>query len=133
MLRDFNVPLTHPDGEKFIAPPTLKKDKFGQVIKDKEGKPIIEKESEEITVKTLIYNCLLMNSQDDMNESGELKYKRFKLAEKVSKEEPQDYSLDELKAIQDRVGKHASAAEIGCAYDLLDPKETGKVANKKKP
>lgn len=132
MKRNFDIPLLHADGEQFVGPPTIKKDSTGRPVLDKDNRPILEKEGDKLTVANLIYHCLLNTAPDEGTETGDSKFKRWKIAAKVSDGGEQEYSIDDLKLIKDRVGKMATAAEIGAAFEALEDLGDEKPDKKKK-
>ena len=55
-----------------------------------------------------------------VSDSAEVKYKKYKLWQKVTSNVEADFSIDELKLLKDSVGVQATPIICGQVFDLLE-------------
>jgi len=88
----------------------------------------IQKESLElngkknVVLKDFLVECLLVTVQSDLQLTGKQKYDLGKLAEKVNNDE-NNFSVEELKTLKDRVGITFNQIVVSQVWDMLDQKE----------
>lgn len=81
--------------------------------------------SEPLAIRTVIANSLLQQCEGDANDAGEVKLKRWLLAQKVYGPDDIDLTAEEVTMAKDRIGKMYGAVVVGPAYALLDPASVG--------
>ena len=96
MIRDFNTSLTALGGHK---------------LEGGEGLPL--------TLGTVAINALL-GTYPDEQASGEEKFKRYQLAERISAAGPQDVSVEEVALIKRLIGKGYPPMVVGPAWLALE-------------
>lgn len=88
---------------------------------DYEGKPIKENDKE-AQIRTLIINAI-QSSSDNQTVTGEEKFARFKLCEKISKGGDVEISIEDAAMIKKCVGSGVyTPLAVGRVYDLLEGK-----------
>lgn len=95
---------------------------FTAVLKDKSGALIKEPDGREIILSTPCINALYSTFEEDKNLSGEEKYKRYQLAQKLDQKEPVELSAEEISVIKKYVGKGFNPFMVGIIYDILEGK-----------
>ncbi|GLQ96462.1 hypothetical protein [Dyella mobilis] len=95
MKRDFNAPLTFA------------------------GKPIEENKAV-LTLGGVSVNALLVMPDNEPNLQAEEKFKRYKLAERLSAGGVQDLSVDELALVKRLVGNMYQPIIVGASFDLFE-------------
>lgn len=86
-----------------------------------------EKTDEPVPVKVIITNALLAAFEDERELSGEDKYKRFKLADRINSAEGEvEISGEELALVKKMVGKGYNVLAVGHIYNLLESLESKK-------
>lgn len=95
---------------------------FNYVIRDLKGEAVLDGK-DEFTLKTVACNALLMPYPDEQQLSGTDKYRRFKLADKISSAngEDVDLSAEEVTDLKKLIAKAFSPLVVGRAFDKLDP------------
>lgn len=95
---------------------------FNYVIRDLKGEAVMDGK-DEFTLKNVACNALLMPYPDEQQLSGTDKYRRFKLADKISAAngEAVDLSVEEVADLKKLIAKAFSPLVVGRAYDKLDP------------
>lgn len=99
---------------------------FTKVLTAISGKPLEKMEDDKKSDMTLgdAARTALLNliTQADQTISGNEKFKRHQLAEKIyGKTEPVELSIDEVKKIKDRIGEVCNPVVVGSAWKILDP------------
>ena len=89
----------------------------------------------EMTLRDACFEALLQMTEDDRNEKGTSKHKRWKLADKVeSADRSTEFTPEEIVQMKDRVGNLFSPIIVGPVYTLLDGgSDGGKKTKTKKP
>src|ERR1700741_2559296 len=83
------------------------------------GKPVKEADVE-LNLGGVAVSALLMLRQDDSNISGDEKFRRYKLAERLTAGGVVDVSVEELALIKSLIGGMYQPIVVGAAFDLLE-------------
>lgn len=110
----------------------------GEVVKGFDGKPFTEQESAKdkvpvevwLTIAKLIVNALLAFI-DGKHLSGEDKFKRYKLAEKIYGKDEVEISLEEANLIKQASGEALTPMFSGKVWDFLEKPKAEKEEPKK--
>ncbi|MFP3246913.1 MAG: hypothetical protein RXR20_20535 [Paraburkholderia sp.] len=73
-----------------------------------------------VTLKMVAINALLSNDEADRGQSGEEKYKRFKLADRIHASDTVEVSVEELALIKRLIGLIYPPVIVGSAYAALE-------------
>lgn len=73
-----------------------------------------------LTLREVCVEALLGNYADEPNLAGEEKYKRFTLADRLSKEDETELSAEETAQLKKLIGKAYVPLAVGRAYQLLE-------------
>lgn len=87
------------------------------------GKPVTEKvDGKEVTFTLggVAVSALLMLRQDESNISGEEKFKRYKVAERLTAGGIIEVSVEELALLKKLIGSLYQPIVVGAAFDLLE-------------
>lgn len=96
---------------------------FLQPIKTLDGEDIPNPDSktgDPLTLKTICINSLLASDRESEQESGEKKYERYLLAQKIHAGKEEDFKAEDIALIKKLVGKIYIPLVVGRAYQLLD-------------
>lgn len=83
------------------------------------GKPVKEQDAE-LNLGGVAVSALLLLRQDESNISGEDKFKRYKLAERLTSGGVIDVSVEELALLKKLIGAMYQPIVVGAAFDLLE-------------
>ncbi len=81
--------------------------------------------TEPLTIRTVIGNALMQQVDGDANDTGEVKVKRWQLAQKVYGPDEIELTAEDVTMAKDRIGKMYGAIVVGPAFSLLDPASVG--------
>ncbi|KKL85893.1 hypothetical protein LCGC14_1950170 [marine sediment metagenome] len=91
------------------------------VLKDFNDKPLVWSENGvEITLRKIFTDSLLNVTKSSQNETGTLKYDRYKLATIINCSDKPDLSIDDLKKLKDYVGEMYLPLIVGVVWDIID-------------
>lgn len=97
---------------------------FLQTIKTLEGEAIPNPDSktgDALTLKTVCINSLLASDRESEQESGEKKYERYLLAQKIhAGNEEEEFKAEDVALIKKLVGKIYIPLVVGRAFEMLD-------------
>lgn len=96
---------------------------FLQQIKTLEGEAIPNPDSksgEILNLKAVCINALLTVDRESEQESGEKKYERYLLAQKIYEGKLQEFKVEEIALIKKLVGKLYVPLIVGRAFEILD-------------
>lgn len=95
---------------------------FNSVIKDLKGEPVKDGDRD-FTLAAVACNALLMPYPDEQSLSGADKFRRYKLADKITSANGQgvDLSVEEIADLKKLIGKGYGPLVVGRAYEILDP------------
>lgn len=110
MRIDFSAILLDMKGVQLVW-----RNRDGTVVLNSEGKPTL------MTLSSVCSEALLGTYDDDRATSGDAKFKRFRLAMKISDSAEVDLKAEEVTEIKSFLAKAFGPLVIGRAYDLLDP------------
>lgn len=98
----------------------MKKD-FNVEIKNFNGESIKLEGDNVLTLKDVCVGALLANYEEEKNLSGEEKFKRSLLAEKVYLSDGEiDVAIEDITLMKKLVGKRYSAIIVGQSFKLLE-------------
>ncbi len=91
-------------------------------IVDLNGNPRMKNEGtkEPLTVKDVALEALMSVLDADRGETGEMKFKRFEIAQKVNAGSEVELQPEEIAIIKQRIGVAFGAAVVGPAYKILN-------------
>lgn len=93
---------------------------FDSTLKHIDGKDLTIKEGVGLTLKAACIESLMQITDSDRNASGEVKFKRYELAVKVSAGGEVEITPEEATMLKERVGEVYGPAVVGPAYKLLN-------------
>jgi len=91
-----------------------------QVLKNFQGKVIQNEKDVDLTLRAIFTNGLLTTTKRSQQESGELKYARYQLANLINTEDEPEITSNELKQLRVYIGEVYSAVVVGAAWDFID-------------
>lgn len=96
----------------------MKRD-FNRTLIGLDGQPMLA-DGSEVLLSAPVVNALLAQFPDEQGLSGEEKFKRYKLAERVTKGGVQEVSAEDIALIKRLVGKAYAPAFVGPTYEALE-------------
>ena len=93
-----------------------------KVIKDFNGNAIKDGEAD-VIARPLLVNALTLLGQDDKELSGDDRFKRYKLAIKITDNDEVDLTSEEVSHIKGIVGKMFQPLIVGRLFDILEGNE----------
>lgn len=96
---------------------------FGQVLKTLDGTPLkMSEDGAPLTLAEVVQNGLLSNQPTDINATGEMKAKFYRLAIAL-KPEPLDFPVEDLAVMKQRLVAGFGPIVVGQAWQMLDATE----------
>lgn len=89
------------------------------MINGLDGKPISHKEKS-LDLKTVCIEALMCLAASDERASGEEKFHRYQIAQKINKGGEVELTPEEVVIIKKRVGEVYGAVVLGPVYELLN-------------
>lgn len=86
-----------------------------ELIKDERGK--------EITLRDVLTNSLLSSTEKSKNDTGEIKYDKYRIAGLVNGADNPKLDINDLKKLKDYVGYAYSPLIVGVVWDILEGKD----------
>jgi len=93
---------------------------FSQAIKDFEGETVKDEMGKELSLSEICVKAILALFKSEENISGEEKYKRYKLSDKIYNKSEVELSAEEVAEVKKLVGKMYSPLVVGLVYDILE-------------
>lgn len=93
-----------------------------QVLKGLDGKPLKNEEGKEVNLEKVCVGALT-NMLPTEQATGEVKFKRFQLAQKISGQKEVELTIEEVAMIKERVGVLHSPLVLGITYQMLEGKK----------
>ena len=91
------------------------------VLKDLKGEEMMNPDKTPVLLKQIMVNSLTALGPDDKNVSGDEKYKRWKLAQKIEAADGEmDLKVEDITMIKKLIGQHYMTVAVGAAYDLIE-------------
>lgn len=93
---------------------------FSTVLTDFKGHPLADGKGPSLTLGVAAENALVGMTPQAQQESGEQKYRNWKLAQLASVGGVVDLTPEDAAVIKAKIGEFYSAAVVGPAYELLN-------------
>jgi hypothetical protein len=84
-----------------------------------DGKPLTDKNGD-VNLKTVAVESLMVVIESDRTTKGEVKFMRYKLAEKVNSGGEVELTPEEAAMLKQRIGDVFGTAVVGPAFKLLN-------------
>lgn len=97
----------------------MKRD-FSIILVGIAGQKMVNEKEEPLTLGSVSVNALLGQYQDEQGLSGEEKFRRYQIAERVSAADVQEVSAEEVSLIKRLIGKGYPPMLVGPAYVALE-------------
>ena len=110
MRYDFGKELVNYDGETIMRPKNTKA----------APKPGERPEEVPATLGWAATQALVALYEDERSLSGDEKFSRFTLAQRIAKGGVVEVSIDEVKTIKDMMAKHWSTPIVGASWPIFD-------------
>jgi len=91
-----------------------------QTLKNFDGEPLKDGKENEIILRTIFTDALLTVTKTSQNETGSLKYKRYKLAGIINSSDTPDLNVDDVKKLKDYVGEMYTPMVVGIVWDIIN-------------
>lgn len=96
---------------------------FSTVLRALDGNPLREG-NRDVTLGMVAVNCLLMNFPDEVKLSGEDKFKRGKLAERIYEKADVEITVEEAALMKMLIGKGGATWVVTQAYSAIEAART---------
>lgn len=92
-----------------------------QVLKSLDGTHLLSEDQKEITLGKVCVGALT-NMLPTEQATGEVKFQRFQLAQKINGQKEIELTSEEIVIIKERVGVLHSPLVVGLVYEMLEGK-----------
>jgi hypothetical protein len=93
---------------------------FSVVLLDLQGKPLKRDGNESFTLSKACVEALMLSTEQDRNETGEVKLQRYMLAQQLNNAQIVELTPEQIVFVKNYVGKLYSPAVVGPAFTLLN-------------
>lgn len=97
---------------------------FSQILNNINGKPLKHRDEEgnegDLKLSDVCTNALMSLAEQDKNENGVKKFKRYQLATKIHKQDEVEVTAEEVSLLKEKIGSLYGPAVIGPCYELLE-------------
>ncbi len=94
---------------------------FDKVLNDLSGKPLVGEDADNgVSLKLICINALIIPYSDESGLSGEDKFARYKLAQKIHPGGEQTITSEEASLLKKLIGKGYGPLIVGQAYGLIE-------------
>lgn len=105
----------------------MKRD-FSDVLTGLAGQRLVDEKGDDLTLGSVSVTALLAQYQDEQALSGDEKFRRYQLAERIAKLDVQEVSAEEVALLKRLIGKGYGPMLVGPAYVALERDPTAEIS-----